>query len=139
MRVFRNGLVAVLAASLGASPVFAQSHHIVDPSAVAGLVRDHVNELDAGRATVRRVLAQPDVRAVASSVGLDAGRLDAAVATMAPHDIVRAAEAARAVEAAVQSAPLQSPLVGGASTVTISTTTIIIGLLVLILIIVAVD
>ena len=61
-------------------------------------------------------------------MGVDLGRANAAVSTLAGADLERTANAARQVNDA---------LTGGASTVVISTTTIIIILLVIILLIVA--
>jgi hypothetical protein len=133
MRVCRHFLVAVLVANLSVPYAFARARHAVDPSVVAGMVREHARELEADRAVIRDILARPEVKTVASTAGIDVERLRAAVDTLSAADVARVAQAARAVEA-----PADSSLVGGASTVTISTTTIIIGLLVLILIIVAV-
>jgi hypothetical protein len=129
MREIRHGLVALLVAGLSVPSAFAQSRHAVDPSVVAGVVREHVRELEADRAVIRDMLARPEVKTVASSAGFDVQRLQTAVDTMSRPDLARAAKAARAVD---------SSLVGGASSITLSTTTVIIGLLILILIIVAV-
>lgn len=126
----RSGLVSVLMASVSISPAFAQARHVVDPSVVAGLVQEQVAAQKNDRAVVRTFLARPDVRTVATSAGIDIGGLEAAIELLSATDAARAAEAATAVEPS---------LVGGASSITLSTTTIIIGLLVLILIIVAVD
>ena len=82
------------------------------------------------RAAIREALGRPEVQSLANKTGIDVDRLSAAVNTMSDADAQRAADAAREVN---------QSLVGGASTVTISTTTIIIGLLVLILLIVALD
>lgn len=126
----RSGLVSVLMASVSISPAFAQARHVVDPSVVAGLVQEQVSAQENDRAVVRTFLARPDVRTVATSAGIDIGGLEAAIELLSATEAARAAEAATAVEPS---------LVGGASSITLSTTTIIIGLLVLILIIVAVD
>jgi hypothetical protein len=138
MRVCRHGLVAVIVASLTVSTAFAEARHVVDPSALAGAVREHADRIDADRAVVRATLARPEVQALAAAAGLDLVRLPTAVDTLSPADAAKAASAARAVDLSIAQADVAA-LVGGASTVTISTTTIIIGLLVLILIIVAVD
>lgn len=102
----------------------------MDPAAIASEVGRHVAKQDADRAAVREALSRPKVREVAAKTGIDLNRLTAAVDTMNGSALERAADAARHVN---------QSLVGGQSRVTISTTTIIIGLLVLILIIVAVD
>jgi hypothetical protein len=108
---------------------FAGQQHIVSPSQVSAAVADRVAAQDADRTAVRDALARPEVRNVATTIGVDIGRLEGAVATMSGADLERAASAARQVN---------QQLVGGASTVVISTTTIIIALLVVILIVIAV-
>jgi hypothetical protein len=117
------GLLMVMSTS-----VFAQQQHTVDPSAIAGAVSQHVASQDADRAAVREALARPQVREVASHMGVDLTRVNAAVATMHGADLQQAASAAQQVNDA---------LVGGASTVVISTTTIIIVLLIVIIIVIA--
>jgi hypothetical protein len=82
----------------------------------------------ADRAAIREALGQPEVRVIAERSGVDAEHLQALAGTLSGSDLKAVANEARAVN---------ESLVGGASTVTISTTTIIIGLLVLILLIVA--
>lgn len=138
MRLFRHlvaaALVVVGNGGIGSSSVFAQQRHVVDPASMAGTVRAHVAAQDDDRATIQSALARPDVRRAAEAAGVDLHRLSAAVNTLAADDLGRTATAVRDVNAA-----LDASLVGGASTVTISTTTIIIGLLVLILLIVALD
>jgi uncharacterized protein YaiL (DUF2058 family) len=119
-------LIALMMAS---SAAFAGQQHAVAPSQLAATVADHVAEDDASRAAVHEALARPEVQRVASSMGVDLTRAAAAIDTMGPQDLERAASAARDVN---------QQLVGGASTVVLSTTTIIIILLVVILIIVAV-
>lgn len=80
------------------------------------------------RVLVRSVLDRPEVERVAAAHGYDLTRARETVATLDGGELSRVAEKARRVDAA---------LAGGADTVVISTTTIIIGLLVLILILVA--
>jgi hypothetical protein len=75
------------------------------------------------------VLEIEQVRKLAEGVGLDLKRAETAVATLDDADMGIMAAQARA---------LNDALAGGQSTVTISTTAIIIGLLVLILLIVAI-
>jgi len=83
---------------------------------------------DADRAAIRQALSRPEVQTVAKQMGVDLGRANAAVSTLAGAELERTANAARQVNDA---------LTGGASTVVISTTTIIIVLLVIVLLIVA--
>jgi len=111
-----------------AAPAFAQQRHVVDPAAIAGTVDQHVAKQDADRAAIRQALSRTEVQSVAKQLGLDLGRANASIGTLAGADLDRAATAARQVN---------ETLTGGASTVVISTTTIIIILLVLILLIVA--
>jgi hypothetical protein len=107
----------------------AQQPHIVNPSQLTGAMMTQVASQDANRAAVREALARPEVKRVAAGLGVDSNRLAAAVDTMAGTDLDQAASAARQVN---------QHLVGGDSSISISTTTIIIALLVIILIVVAV-
>lgn len=130
MRTFRHLVATALIIGSGSTSSFAQQRHVVDPSALDGTVRAHAAAQGHNRAIVLEALGRPEVRQVAGTTGIDLGQLMAAVGTMSPSELERAAASAQQVNAT---------LVGGASTVTISTTTIIIGLLVLILLIVALD
>jgi hypothetical protein len=112
-----------------ASSAAAQDRHAVDPTLLTATVQQHVASQDADRAAIREALARPEVREMASRVGLDVDRAAASINTLSGTDLERAAGVARDVN---------QTLVGGASSVTLSTTTIIIILLALILIIVAV-
>jgi hypothetical protein len=130
MRLVKQLLVLPLSLLMAMSTsAFAQQQHAVDPGAIAGLVSQHIAAQDADRAAVRDALARPEVREVATHMGVDLTRVDASVATMTGADLQQAASAARQVN---------SSLVGGASTIVLSTTTIIIALLVIILIVIAV-
>jgi hypothetical protein len=75
-------------------------------------------------------LERADVKAIAGKYGIDMRRAESSVTAMDASEIAQIAAQARAADEA---------LAGGQSKVTISTTTIIIGLLVLILLIVALD
>ncbi len=130
MRLVKQLLVLPLSLVMAMSTsALAQQQHAVDPGAIAGVVSQHIAAQDADRAAVRDALARPEVREVASHMGVDLTRVDASVATMTGADLQQAASAARQVN---------SSLVGGASTIVISTTTVIIALLVIILIVIAV-
>jgi hypothetical protein len=111
------------------TPAFAGQRHLVEPSQLARTINQHLSAQDADRAAVREALARPDVRDVASELGLDLTRATAAIDTLEGPALERAGQAARQVN---------QQLVGGASTITLTTTTLIIILLVVILIIVAV-
>jgi len=93
-------------------------------------VQQHVASTEAERAAVLRVLAQPEVKAVAGRVGVDVTTAERAVSTLDGQEL-------HALSA--QAAQVEQALAGGQSKVVISTTMIIIALLVVILIIVAVD
>jgi hypothetical protein len=131
MRRFRKLLIASLAV-LTALPTsaLAQARHVVAPSAIAELVRQHAAQAEADRAAIRQALAQPEVRRLASAAHINVDRLAVAIDGIAGEDLIRAAQAAHQVN---------NSLVGGATTLVISTTTIIIALLVLLVILVAVD
>ncbi|MBI3049483.1 MAG: hypothetical protein HYY76_14350 [Acidobacteria bacterium] len=111
-------------------PSGAQTTHSAPQSALDAAVREHVAASDADRDAIRRLLARPDVQAVAGEAGIDLTRAERAVATLEGRTLTDLAAQARQVE---------QTLAGGQSRITISTTTIIIVLLLIILIIVAVD
>ena len=120
----------VIALSLFAvAPAHAQGHAAPQSALDAALER-HVSSAVADRQDVLRVLGNPQVKALAQQMGLDVQDASRAVATLDSQELSRIATQARQVDQA---------LAGGQSKVTISTTTIIIGLLILILIIVAVN
>jgi hypothetical protein len=109
---------------------FGQVTHIAGQSVLDTAVQEHARDTDRDRDTVRLFLQRADVRAIAGKYGLDIRRAESAVAAM---------DAAEAAQVAAQARAANETLAGGQSKVTISTTTIIIGLLVLILLIVALN
>jgi hypothetical protein len=130
MRTITTLLPAPLVLLLGLfTPALAQDRHAVPSSALAAAVTNHAQTLDADRDAIREALNRPEVRTVAEHTGIDLARVAASIDSLDAATVSRAAESARQVNDA---------LVGGASTITISTTTIIIVLLLIILIIVAV-
>jgi hypothetical protein len=130
MRTFVT-LVAVVCSLVAVIPsVHAQALHTAPQSALDAAIRDHTSAIAADREAVLRLLARPDVQAVAGDLGVDLRRAESAVSTLDGEQLIDVAAQARQTEQA---------LAGGQSSVTISTTMIIIGLLVLILIIVAVS
>ncbi len=131
MKIVRSFLVLLLIPVMMApGRAFAGQQHIVAPNALASATADHAATQDADRAAIRQALARPEVQSTAAKLGVSMERLEGAASTMTGADLERAASTARQVN---------DQLVGGASTVSISTTTIIIVLLVIILIIVAVN
>jgi hypothetical protein len=129
MRAARNILVVFLSAWL-VLPVgaHAQQPSVVDQAALDHAVATHAQRLAADRLAIRRMLERHQVRRIAARAGIDIKRAEAAVATLDDAELHEIADQARAVN---------ESLAGGQSKVTLSTTTIIIGLLVLILLIVA--
>lgn len=124
----RTCLIVLLFASAVSLPISAQQAHVADQATLDQAVADHVQQTADDRQAILRALANEQVRKLAGGVGLDLKRAEAAVATLDDADVRLIAAQAQAVNDA---------LAGGQSTVTISTTVIIIGLLVLILLIVA--
>jgi hypothetical protein len=129
MRVARNILVVFLSAGL-VLPASAQAQQpLVDQATLDRAIAAHAQSSDADRRAIRGLLERRQVREIAARAGIDLKHAEAAVATLDGTELNELAEQARAVEDAL----------AGGSSVTLSTTTIIIGLLVLILIIVAVN
>ena len=127
LRKYLAGLLVLLTAS--PSSAYAQSRHVMRSAAIAAAVDAHVASQNADRAAIRETLERPEIRDLATRVGIDLDHVTASIGTLSGADLENAASAARQVN---------EELVGGASSVTLSTTTIIIILLALILIIVAV-
>ena len=119
MERIRTSVLALLFTLAIGLPVSAQQH-VADQATLDQVVADHVRQKADDREAIRRVL---------KIAGLDLKRAETAVATLDDAEVSLLAAQARAVNDA---------LAGGQSTVTISTTVIIIGLLVLILLIVAI-
>ena len=115
--------IAILGLSSVAS---AQTTHIASPAALQTAIQTNAATVAADRAVVTRVLKSSDARAVASSLGLDLTRADAAVATLDGTDLAKAAASARAIE---------TPLSGGSNTIVIGTTTLLLLIIILILVI----
>jgi hypothetical protein len=109
-------------------PVHAQSVHSAPDAALDAAVQEHVASREADREAILRLLARPDVQAIAGEAGIDLRRAERGVATLDGSSLTEIAAQARRAEQA---------LAGGQSRVTVSTTLIIIALLVLILLIVA--
>jgi hypothetical protein len=124
----RTCLIVLLFASAVSLPISAQQAHVADQATLDQAVADHVQQTADDRQAILRALENEQVRKLAGGVGLDLKRAEAAVATLDDAEVRLIAAQAQAVNDA---------LAGGQSTVTISTTVIIIGLLVLILLIVA--
>jgi hypothetical protein len=125
MRTSTSVLVVLL--SLLAMPrIQAQASHTASQSAIDAALQQHVSTAAADRADLLRVLGNTEVKAVAEKAGLDLRRATTAVASLDGQELTQLAAQARQVDQA---------LAGGQSSITISTTVIIIGLLVLILLV----
>ena len=130
MRMIASLLVAVFVVVAVVPPVNAQSSHTAPMSALESAVQEYVASGAADREAVLRLLARPEVQAIAGEVGIDLRRVESAVGTL---------EGSQLAEVAAQARESEHALAGGQSRISISTTVIIIALLVIILIIVAVD
>ena len=130
MRTSTSVLVVLLSIVIAVPRVQAQTSHAATQSAMDAALQEHVATAASERADLLRVLSNPQVKAVADKAGLDVRRASTAVASLDGQELTQLAAQARQVDQA---------LAGGQSTVVLSTTMIIIGLLVLILIIVAVN
>ncbi|MET0212629.1 MAG: hypothetical protein ABW292_06485 [Vicinamibacterales bacterium] len=130
MRMIASLLVVVFVVVAVVPPVNAQSSHTAPMSALESAVQEHVVSGAADREAVLRLLARPEVQAIAGDVGIDLRRVERAVGTL---------EGSQLAEVAAQARESEHALAGGQSRISISTTMIIIALLVIILIVVAVD
>lgn len=130
MRTFVTALAILLTFFATVPRVSAQTSHAVSQSMLDAALQQRVADVSASRESVSRVLNHPEVKAVASRVGIDLRSATTAIATLDGQELSEVASQARQVEQALS---------GGQSSITISTTLIIIGLLILILIIVAVN
>ena len=129
MRLTACVLTTAFSLCLSAPQALAQTQHIASPADLDSAIQGHVDQQTADRELVERLLQRSAVKEVAAGAGIDLRAASDAVRTMDDKTLAAVAQQARATERA---------LAGGQSSVTISTTAIIIGLLVLILIIVAV-
>jgi hypothetical protein len=130
MRTLTSVLVILLSIVVAMPRVQAQASHTASQSAIDAALQEQVSSAAADRADVQRVLANPEVKAVAAAAGIDLRRASTAVASLEGEQLSQIAAQARQVDQA---------LAGGQSRIVISTTVIIIALLVLILLIVALD
>ena len=128
MRTFVTVLLVGLVSLMPVPQVYAQESHAAPQAALDAALQQHAAATAADRDAVMRVLDRAEVQAVAGRMGVDLRQAKSAIATL---------DAAQLSEISAQARQVDQALAGGASSVTISTTMIIIGLLVLILLIVA--
>jgi hypothetical protein len=108
------------------SPVLA-GQHVLDSTQLATILSEEANTSTAQRAAVHDALTRPQVRRVASALGIDIRTLNATVEALGGNDLDKAAHLARQIN---------SQGVPGPSSITVSTTTIVVVLLLLILVVV---
>jgi hypothetical protein len=128
MRTLVSIVVTMFLLNAAAPPAWAQASHAAPQSALDAAVQARVAASTADRDTIQRLLERPEVQAIAGDAGLDLRGVESAISTL---------DAQQLSTIAAQAGEVDRALAGGQSTVTISTTMIIIGLLVLILILVA--
>lgn len=105
----------------------ARAQQIIPPGAIDEALTHKAADVTAKQQAITTALQQPDVERVATSLGVDIARANAAVATLAGADLDRIAAQAQLV----------NDQIAGGQTVRLNLLWVIIGLLVLILIIVA--
>ena len=128
-KVFAGSVILLAALSTSSITAIAQGkepQHTVSPSDLAAAVAGHVTQQDADRSAIREALGRPEVKNVASKVGIDLDRAAAAASTLSGASLSQAAATARQVN---------EQLTGGDSTIVISSETLIIILLLILLII----
>ncbi len=128
MKRIRRTVIGLFLSTSVVNPVLAQQPHVVDQSALDQQVAAKVAETVEQRAVIERLLEREQVRSIAERTGIELADVKAAVATLEGDELAQLAAHSQGVD---------DSLTGGQSTITISTTTIIIGLLVLILLVVA--
>jgi hypothetical protein len=124
----RFAIVTVLVGAFALSPLHAQQS-IVDDALLDEAVAARAAETDDQRDAIAQLLEREQVRDIAARAGISLADVRAAAATLDGDELA---------DVAAQAEQVDDSLSGDQSTITLWTTTIIIGLLVLILIIVAV-
>ncbi len=129
MRKGSRSLALILIGVLAVIPPLAaeQETHVADQAAIEKAISERSSEDDGNREAILELLRRPEVRELAGKVKVDLLHAETAVATLEGDELAELASLAREAESGLS----------GGDTITLSTTTIIIGLLVLILIIVA--
>lgn len=124
MRFRATAVACLLSTLVVSSPAFAQQRHIVNPADMRQAITAQAQAQQQTRETLRGVLKNSQVRAVAGRLGLDVARADRAVNTLTGADLERLAGPVRDIDA---------QLAGGSNTVIISTTTILLIIIIIIL------
>jgi len=129
MRTGSKSVALFLIGVLAVIPPLAaeQETHVADQAAIEKAISERSSEDDGNREAILELLRRPEVRELAGKVKVDLQHAETAVATLEGDELAELASLAREAESGLS----------GGDAITLSTTTIIIGLLVLILIIVA--
>ena len=129
MRTGSKSVALCLIAVLAVLPPLAaeQQTHVADQAAIQKAISDRSSNDEGHREAILELLRHPEVRELAGKVKVDLQQAETAVATLEGEELAELASMAREAKSGLS----------GGDTITLSTTTIIIGLLVLILIIVA--
>jgi hypothetical protein len=126
----RIALIALAVAGMvgsaaGPSRADELQRHVTGDNEIQARMDQQVDTAAADRQAIQTMLQREDVRRIAASAGLDAGRASAAAQVLSGASLESLAAQARAVNA---------ELVGGADTIVISATTLIIILLIIIIV-----
>ncbi|MGE3275950.1 MAG: PA2779 family protein [Vicinamibacterales bacterium] len=108
-----------------ASPLAAQQIHAVDPGQMTQALADKVQQDEAQRESIRRVLDRSEAQAAADRLGVDLADAKSAVATLDGSELAELAGYANTVD---------TTLAGGADTIVISVTTLLLVLILIVLI-----
>jgi hypothetical protein len=127
MQFAQRALLICLCVIFAVGQVRAQQPHVVDSRALDLALTARAAETSAKRDAIRTAFQQPDVQRVATALGVDIARAEAAVGTLAGGDLDRVASQAQAV----------NDEIAGGQTVRLNLLWIIIALLIVILIVVA--
>lgn len=119
----RTGIAALVISSVLCSPLLAQQRHVVSPSQIRQALAEQARTEQLNRAVVLGLLKRPQVREVASRLGLSVADAETAVAALGGEELVNLATTARAAE---------QELAGG-GTIVISTTTLLLVIIIIIL------
>lgn len=117
-------LMLIAAFACAAVPASAKDSHIATASDLQAAIENSMTQEQADHAAINLLLERPAVAKVAGAAGIELQRAKGAAALLSGAELQQIAAEARRIDAG---------LVGGDSTIVISTTAVIIALLVLIL------
>jgi hypothetical protein len=130
MRIRASVIWITLVALVWCTPAWAASsaQHIATPQDLQQAIADRAAADQANRTAVTQALERDDARALAARMGLNIKDAQQAVQQMSSDQLARAAEAARAAQAA------DLDQAGGSTTIVISLTTLLLIIIVVLLI-----